>query len=415
MDKAMSVLRIDRFDGAGQGVGIDEAGARCAVAGALPGERVEVAIEDGAAQLARVLEPAAERVTPPCPHAKSCGGCVLQHAEQALLGRWKRERVVNALTRVGIETEVAQTIASPPRSRRRVKLAARRGKKGVQLGFFGARSHVIAPIETCLVMRPEIEAALPALKRLALLAAPRARAIALWVEQTASGLDVSVEEAKALDPALTEAAALWADETDVARLSWNGEPFAMRRPPLRRCGKALVSPPPGAFAQATDEGEAALVAKGVAALSGARRVADLFAGAGSFALALAERSEVLAVEGDAGLVAALERGWREAGGALKAVKAVRRDLFRRPLLPDEMKGLDAALFDPPRAGAQAQAEALAAAPAEMTRLVGVSCNPASFARDASILSRGGWRLARATPIDQFLWSPHVELLGVFER
>lgn len=407
--------RVERLDGAGAGVALDAEGSRRIVPGALPGERVAAAFSESGAALERVLEPSPQRVRPPCPHAGSCGGCALQHAHSDLLSDWKRDRVAAALARVGVETEIDATVASPLRSRRRVKLAARRGKKGVQLGFFTAKSHLVAPIESCLVMRPEIEAALEGLKRLGAFAAPRSRTIAIWAETSESGLDVAVEEAKELDPELSQAAARWAEELDVARLTWNGETLAMRRPPLRRCGRAMVCPPPGAFVQATAEGEAALVSRAVAALSGARKVADLFAGAGTFALALAERSEVLAVEGDEALVAALERGWRETGGALKSVRAVRRDLFRRPLLAEELRGLEGAVFDPPRAGAEAQAAALAEAPAGLSRLVGVSCNPASFARDAAILSRGGWRLTRATPIDQFLFTPHVELIGVFER
>lgn len=418
---AQAQMRVERLDGAGRGVGVDETGARRAVSGALPGEivQVEAAAESDGDALLRVLEPSGDRVAAPCRHAKACGGCALQHASADFLAEWKRARVVEALSRAGLEAEVAATVSSPPRSRRRVKLSARRGKKGVTLGFYGARSHVIAPIESCLVMRPEIEAAFPALRRLALLAAPRARPIGLWVEISGGGLDIGLEDAKPLDAEATEAAALWAESEDVARLTWNGEPLATRRPPLRTHGGAQVAAPPGAFAQATAEGEAELVSLAVEMLAGARRVADLFAGAGTFSLPLAAQSEVLAVEGDAGLVAALERGWREAAALpdvrLKALKALRRDLFRRPLLPEEMKGLDGALFDPPRAGAEAQARALAAAPAQLRRLVGVSCNPASFARDASLLAEGGWRLRRVTPIDQFLWSPHVELIALFER
>lgn len=408
-------VEIERLDGRGRGLAHGADGARLAIAGALPGERVVCApVEGEEARLVRVLTPSACRRAPPCPHAAGCGGCALQHAADDFLAAWKRELVIAALRRVGIEAEVAPTLTAPEGSRRRVKLAGHRGKKGVQLGFFGARSHRIETIESCLVARPEIVAALPRLRELAALAAPRARPIALWAGVSESGLDLGVEDAKPLDLALTERVVAWAEEADVARLSWNGEILAARRPPWRRHGRALVAPPPGAFQQAAEEAETAMVAFAKAALEGAGRIADLFAGAGTFALPLAETAEVLAVEADPGLIAALEAGWRAAPG-LKRVKALRRDLFRRPLAGDELKGLDAALFDPPRAGAEAQALALAAAPSTLTRLVGASCNPASFARDAALLAEGGWRLERVVPIDQFRFSPHIELIGVFAR
>lgn len=415
---------IERLDGRGRGVARDESGARLSIPGALPGERVAYAAEEGEegeeARLLRVLEPVADRRTPPCPHAARCGGCALQHASDAFLAAWKRGLLTEALVRAGIgeraaiEALVAPTLTAPERSRRRVKLAGRRGKKGAELGFFVARSHRIEPIETCLIARREIVAALPALRELAALAAPRARPIALWVGVSESGLDLALEDAKPLDLALTERVTAWAEAADVARLSWNGEVLAARRPAWRRHGKALVAPPPGAFQQAAAEAETAMVAFAREALAGATRIADLFAGGGTFALPLAEAAEVLAVEADPGLLAALEAGWRAAPG-LKRVAALRRDLFRRPLADAELKGLDAALFDPPRAGAEAQAAALAAAPARLARLVGVSCSPATFARDAAILAGGGWRLVRAVPIDQFRFSPHVELIALFER
>ncbi|MEL6977999.1 MAG: class I SAM-dependent RNA methyltransferase [Pseudomonadota bacterium] len=422
---ARETVLITALDAAGRGVGRgqeDPAAQRWRAPGALPGEIIEVeaaapAAKPSAPRVAerwRLLEPAPERVAPPCAHAGLCGACSLQHAALGFTAAWKRGRIERALAAAGLEAPVAETRVSPLSSRRRVKLAAHRGKKGVRLGYFERGAHRVAPIESCLIAHPAISAALPALRDLAALAAPRARPIALWVEATEGGLDVMAEAAKPLDLPLREQGAAWAEDADVARLSWNGETLAARRPALRRHGSALVAAPAGAFRQATEAGETALVAIARRALTGARRVADLFAGAGTFALPLAEEAEVLAVEGDSALVSALDRAWRETPG-LKRLEAVRRDLFRRPLLPEELASVDGAVFDPPRAGAEAQTEALAAAPPSLGRIVGVSCEPESFARDAAILARGGWRLAEVTPIDQFLFSAHVELIGVFER
>lgn len=412
----MTELEIERLGGRGDGVARGADGAAIHVPGALPGERVGVDILDGAATLRAVIEPSAARVTPPCRHAAGCGGCALQHADLGWLAAWKRERVLGALNRAGVETEVAPTIASPPASRRRVVFTAVRRKSGVALGFHRARHVRIEPIESCALARPEIIAALPALRALAGMAASRSAEIRIAVTSSEDGLDVAVDGAKPLDLRLSEALAEWCARHDPARLSWNGEVAIRRRAARQRFGRALVEPSPGGFLQATRQGEAAMVGIACEALAGAARIADLFAGAGTFSLPLAERAEVLAVESDAGLVEALTLAANATTG-LKRVAVVRRDLFRRPLLASELSGIDAALFDPPRAGAEAQARELARelARASIETVVGVSCDPASFARDARILSDGGWRLARVTPVDQFLWSPHVELIGVFRR
>ena len=399
----MSARRIVRLGRDGDGLAADGT----AFPGALPGETVE---RDG--EKLRILEPAAIRVKPPCRHAGSCGGCALQHADPGFLARWKRDLIVEALARRGIETAVAETIAAPPRSRRRAAFTAMRTKKSALLGFRQRRSHLVVEIADCLLVSPAIQAALPALRAIGALAASRKREVKLWVTTSESGLDVAVEDGKELDLVLREAAAAWAEETDVARLSWNGEAFATRRPPIQRFGGVAVAPPPGAFLQAAPEGEAALIEQVLEGVGGAKRVEDLFAGCGTFSLPLARGAEVHAVEDDTALTAALEKGWR-GGEGLRRVTVESRDLFRRPLLPEELAGFDAAVFDPPRAGAEVQTAELART--EIPAIVGVSCNPVSFARDAAVLVGAGWSLDRVTPVDQFLWSPHVELVGRFLR
>ena len=245
-----------------------------------------------------------------------------------------------------------------------------------------------------------------------MIAASRKAAVRLMVTRSDAGTDVALSEAKPMDPALFQQAAALAEQFDLSRLSWNGEPVVARRAPAQTFGAARVVPPPGAFLQATAEGETALLAAVREVVSEARRIADLFAGCGTFALPLADRTEVHAVEGDAAMLEALDRGWREAAG-LKRVTTEARDLFRQPLLPDELARFDALVIDPPRAGAEAQMRQIAqGGPA---RIAAVSCDAATFARDARILTAGGYRLAWVQVVDQFRWSPHVELAAGFFR
>ena len=260
-------------------------------------------------------------------------------------------------------------------------------------------------------------AAAPLLRGLARSAAPRKRAVSMHVTTSLDGLDLVIDAAKTLDLDARQSLMEWiaraeASGVAIARVSWNGEMAAQLRPPTHRLGSAFVAPPPGGFLQATLEGEAALIAAVRDGVGDAARVVDLFCGCGTFALPLAEQAEVVAIDSDKASVAALDRGWRTTDG-LKRVAAVARDLFRRPLSSPELKGLDAAVFDPPRAGAEAQTREIAVS--DIGRVVGVSCNPVSFARDAAMLVAAGFRLDRVTPIDQFRWSPHIELVGVFSR
>ena len=374
---------------------------------ALPGERWRV--DDGAPLM---LEASAERVVPPCPHFGACGGCALQHGSDAFLARWKAETIVRALAAQGIAAPVRATLTSPQRSRRRAVFGGRRTRKTAVVGFHGRRSESLVDIRECLVVRPEILAARPVLARLARLAASRSGVLRLTLTSGPAGLDLAVSGGHDLDAGLRERLAGLAEEVDLARLSGAGEAVALRRAPFQAMGAARVVPPPGGFLQATVEGEAALVAAVREATAGAARVADLFAGCGTFTLPLAAAAEVLAVEGDAGLVAALGTGWRQAAG-LKRVVAVARDLFRRPLSAQEIKGLDAVVIDPPRAGAEAQCRELARS--GIGRIAAVSCDPASFARDARLLIEGGFRLDWVQPVDQFRWSGHVELAACFSR
>jgi len=365
---------------------------------------------DGDAAL--IGPPASGRVSPPCRHFGVCGGCSLQHAADDSLAGWKGATIARALAARGLEAPIRPTVTSPARSRRRAVFGGRRTRKGALVGLHARRSDDLVDLAECLVVRPEILAAKPALERVVAIGATRSGSLRMAVTFGPAGLDVDVGGGRPLDPRRRLALAGVAEEADLARLSWAGETVSLRRPPFHVMGAARVIAPPGAFLQATAEGEAALVASVLETAAEARRVADLFAGCGTFTLPLSARAEVLAVEGDAAMLSALAHGWRGARG-LRRVEAAARDLFRRPLIPAELKGLDAVVIDPPRAGAAAQCLELSRS--RIGRVASVSCSPTSFARDARLLVDGGFRLDWVQPVDQFRWSGHVELAAQFSR
>ena len=379
----------------------------------LPGETVEGHPVEGRLHDVRVLEPAAERVRPPCPNFKGCGGCALQHGSDRFVAEWKKDLVLGALAARGIAAEVAAMHVSPPASRRRATLHGRRTKRGALVGFFARGSDQIIAIPSCRLLRPALMGAISALERLTVMGASRKATLAFALTETEAGLDLAVRGGKPLDRNLAAEAAALATEYPIARLSWDGEPVAMAQEPFIELGSARIAIPPGAFLQATKEGEAALQQAVLRALKGTRKTLDLFAGIGTFSLPLAQQAEVVAVEGDTAMLDALDRGWRGAGGRLKKLRTEVRDLFRRPFLSDELGTFDGVVIDPPRAGAEAQSRELAAhGPAV---IAAVSCDPVSFARDAEILLAGGYTIDWLEVVDQFRWSPHIELAARFSR
>ncbi len=391
------------MDPDGRGVAAD--GTR--VPFTLPGEVVR--LDAGAAV---VVEPAPERVAPACRHFGTCGGCAVQHASDAFLAEWKRAQLARVLASRGLAPPLALTPAAPPHSRRRAVFAGRRTKKTVVVGFHARRSEAVFDLVECPLVRPELVAAKPALAAVTRAGATRARPLRLSLTHGPAGLDLDAQDGRTLDANLRASLAALAEAHDFARLAWDGETVALRRPPHQLFGSARVVPPPGAFLQPTAEGEAALLAAVREAVGRAPRTADLFAGCGTFALPLAEAAEVHAVEGEGAMLAALDAGWRATPG-LRRVTTERRDLFRRPLLPHELDAFAGVVLDPPRAGAEAQARALAAS--RVPRIAAASCNPATFARDAAILVAGGYRLEAVTVVDQFRWSTHIELVARFTR
>ncbi|MHA7874847.1 class I SAM-dependent RNA methyltransferase [Roseivivax sp.] len=380
------------------------------VPGALPGEEVTGEVADGVIAAPRILTPSGDRVTPPCTHAKRCGGCQLQHAADDFVAGWKQRVVETALAGQGLEAPFRPIVTSPAQSRRRAVFSGKRTKKGAQAGFHVKRSEVIVPVPECQVLHPDLSAALPLVEELTVLGGSRKGELSVNVTRSESGLDVMVTGGKPLDGGLRIELAEIARRHDLARIGWAGDETLERRPPILTFGAARVTPPPGAFLQATPQGEAALRAAVSEITEGCKRAVDLFAGCGTFALPLAERMEVHAVEGDPAMTAALDRGWRH-GQGLRAVTTEVRDLFRNPLLPAELARYGAAVIDPPRAGAEAQVAALAEA--RLPVIAHVSCNPVTFARDAATLVRAGYRIDWVQVVDQFRWSTHIELAAAF--
>ena len=403
------ILTIDRLGHLGDGVATGPDGA-VFIPQMLPGEVVEGDLQGGKLLNPRIVTPSVNRVRPPCAHARTCGGCMMQHAADEFVADWKLNIVRTALEGQGLSTLFRPIVTCPPRSRRRATLAARRTKGGVLLGFHTRASDTLVAIPNCQLLHPDLIATFPALEALVRIGGSRSAEMALTVTRSLAGPDVMVTGGKPIDAATQLDLARLAEVHGIARLTWNGEMVSLRAQPLQRFGRALVAPPPGAFLQATAEGEAALLQTVALAVGAARKITDLFAGIGTFALPLAERAEVHAVEGEAAMLAALDKGARGAEG-LRRITVQTRDLFRRPLEPDEFKGVEAVVIDPPRAGAEAQSHALAAA--KIPVIAAVSCNPVTFARDAKILMNSGYCLDWVQVVDQFRWSPHVELVARF--
>lgn len=396
---------IDRLGLHGDGV----AAGPVYVPGALPGERVSCAADGSDV---RILEPSPDRVKPPCRHAKACGGCVVQHASEGFVAQWKMNVIRHALAAHGLEAEIRPILTSAPNSRRRATFTAKRTKKGAMAGFHARGSDIVIETPDCQLLLPQVQAAREMAAELAVIGASRKAPLAVQVTASEVGLDVVARGGKPLDGPLRQVLAAFCAENGLARLSWGDEIVAMANPPVQRFGNALVCPPPGAFLQATAQGEADLLLAVQEALTGTNRIADLFAGCGTFALPLAETAMVHAVEGEADMLHALDKGWRMAQG-LKTITHEPRDLFRRPLLPDELKRFDGIVIDPPRAGAEAQVAEIAKSDIDL--IAYVSCNPVSFARDLAILTKSGFDLDWVQPVDQFRWAAHTELAARLVR
>jgi len=409
---AQEVL-IDDLGHRGEGL-VRSARGPVYIPGALPGERVLAQIEGGRGRLIGILTPSPDRVAPICRYFGECGGCATQHLGPALYAEWKRQILAGALARAHVEGPLGPLVDAHGEGRRRATFHARfgAGRAGVEVGFMRARAHQIVEIETCPVLSSAMSGALTAACAIAECLRGVGKPLDINVTATLSGLDVDISGCGALDFSARQALIDAASRLDLARLANHGEAIIERRAPEVLMGAARVRPPAGGFLQATLEGERILAELTLAAVQGARRVADLFCGAGAFALRLAADHDVHAVEIDPAALAALARA-AAATRALRPVTCEARDLFQRPLRRDELAAFDAAVFDPPRAGAEAQSRQLAASAVQT--IVAISCNAASFARDMSILAAGGYRIESVAPIDQFRFSPHIEIVGVLRK
>ncbi len=379
----------------------------------LPGETVMIERDGTHAELVSVESASPEREVPFCPYFDECGGCATQHMKHDFYRSWKQEILVHTLRQARIDAPVDPMVDAHGDGRRRVTLHVRFPDRAMHVGYMAARSHRIVEIAFCPIAEPALKESAPVVARAIGEHLKGARKpLDIQITTTGTGLDVDVRGHGPLKDRDRLSLIDLAAGLDLSRLSIHGDVVVERRPPAIAMGRATVVPPAGSFLQATRLGEEILAGFVTQACERAKRVADLFAGSGPFSLRLAERSEVHAVEFDKGSMTALDRAARTAQG-LRRISTEARDLFRRPLLTPELNAFEAVVVDPPRAGAEAQAQQLAAS--KVPLVVSVSCDAATFARDAAILMGGGYRLERVIPVDQFKHSPHLEVVGILRK
>ena len=396
----IETLAIDRLGHRGEGVATLD-GKPVFVALTLEGETVTAQIDGNRGRLVDIIDPSPARGEPFCPHFGACGGCQLQHLEAGAYRQFKRGLVVDALSRVAVQADVADPIVAHGAGRRRATLHATKS----EAGFMALRSHAIHDLDICPILVPALVRAPEIARAIAAVAGP------CDISFTASdmGLDVSIRAKNAKPSARLSAIA---QKFDLARLSLNGEPLILLRAPTMAMGQSSVALPVSSFLQATADAEDVLASLVIEAVEGAKQVADLFCGIGPFALRLAAIAPVFAADSDAAAIGALDTAKRKTKG-LKPITAERRDLFREPLGVFELNRFDAVVLDPPGAGAQAQVKELTQS--KVKTIAYVSCDPQSFARDAAILIAGGYRIGKVTPVDQFAFSTHTEVFAAFTR
>jgi len=408
-------LVISRLGHRGDGVAETSEGA-IYVPYALPGEAVtveHVAGHPDRRHLLHVDKPSHERAAPVCKHFGTCGGCAMQHWSRAEYYLWKRSLVVEALTQASVVAPVADLIDAHGAGRRRAVFHSRRGNHDVlEVGFTAPRAHHIVPIDDCPILAPGLAGALRAAWAIAEALKNAGKPLDIQATATDTGLDIDVRGSGTVNAERLAALAKVAEANRLARLTRHGELVAQRAQPLLRVGRADVPLPAGAFLQATAEGEETLARLVIEHAGKARRVADLFTGIGTFALRLAESARIAAFDSEPAAIKALQQAAGKVSG-LKPIEAQTRDLFRRPFMAVELKNFDAVVFDPPRQGAEAQARELGRSAVPV--VIAVSCDANTFARDAKILVSAGYRLAAVTPIDQFRYSHHVEIVAKFAR
>ena len=405
---------ISRLGAQGDGV-VDQEGGALFVPYALPGEKVRVRVGVGGTLLEDVLTRSPDRVAPICSHFTRCGGCVTQHIDRAVEGAWKTALVSNAFSRLHRTNPapLSPLVTGAAHSRRRAVFSARKVRSGVVFGFHEHRSNDIVDILECPILMEAIEERIGALKLLLTAVVSRSGEARATVVAADNGVDVTLEGTKP-DLTVEERAYIGdlARQARIIRLTIAGMTVYQSAHPTVRFGRVDVAIPTGAFLQAVPAIEVAMAELITRAIPKAKRVADLFSGLGTFTFPIAAKAEVLAVDGDKAAIAALQDGYRRAQG-VKPVTAKVRDLFTEPLSAKELEPFDAVVFDPPRAGAEAQARMIAKSKVET--VIAVSCAPGTLVRDVAILTDGGYELESVTPIDQFIFSPHIEAIAILRR
>lgn len=408
----MTKITVSRLGRQGDGIGVLD-GSEVFVPLSLPSETVLVSKSGMRRNIEKILEPSKARIDPICRHFGICGGCQLQHMEKADYLEWKKHLVVDPLLKAGIDCAVDAVISFPVASRRKAVFSANRINGELHLGFSQRNSNTIIDIEECPVLSDELTEALPDIQTIVASLSLGAKPIRVSVLATTTGIDMEIEGSLKLSPLQRTSLTQKAIESGLARLSLNQEVQIEAKRPILEMGIGQVTPPPGGFVQAIEDAENKMAKLVCEHLARSKNVADLFCGSGTFALRLAEQSSVWAVEENQSAIEALERAWRETGGKLKQIKVETRNLERRPVSFQELKKIDGLVFDPPRAGAETQARQIAKS--KVQRVAAVSCNPVTLARDMAILIEGGYRTSRIVPIDQFRFTPHVEVVALLER
>lgn len=407
-------IEISAIGARGDGLG-DIDGTRVIVPFTLPGERVRIAREGERAALVETLNPSAERIAPECRHFGTCGGCAVQHWRADPVAEWKRGRVAQALARAGLEAEVKPTVDAHGSGRRRVTLHVRYPKTPggpIAAGFMQARSHALVDLDACPLLVPALAKAPDLARAIGHVLRGLAKPLDVQVTACDQGLDIDLRGVGAIAEPLRQKLIALAKSHDLARLTLHGERLIEERAPQLGYEGLVAFLPPGSFLQATELAEKILATFAKNALGGAKNIADLFCGLGPFALRLARSMKVTAIDSDKSAIEALQRSIRANPGGRPMI-AEARDLFRRPLFAPELKPFDAVLLDPPRQGAEAQMREIAKS--KIAKVVSISCDAESFARDARILVDAGFKLGPVTPVDQFRHTAHVEMMAVLER
>lgn len=404
----MTQLAVTGLGSQADGIATRADGTPVFLKNAVPGDML---VLTAAGHVAEII-PGPNRQTPPCVHFGLCGGCQLQHVSASIYADWLNARILGTLAQLGITpAEIAPVHISPPYTRRRVSVKMLRDHDGLKLGFTAARQHTVVDLAMCTIMHPQLWQMLQKFKVAAGPLVQQGQAWTIAATLTGSGVDMSVQGLHPSGVKQQSKLVMLAETLDLARLtletSTGMDMLSLRRPPSVRFAGVDIVLPPNSFLQATADGETALTAAVIASLGKSKKIADLFCGVGTFSLPLAQHASVLAADASKPAVDAL------AAAAQPRLKTLHQDLFRRPLRAEDLNSFDCVVFDPPRAGAAAQTSEICRS--KVRRVIAVSCNPNTFARDAEQLVKAGFALEKLWPVGQFLWSTHVELVACFTR